>query len=335
MKRHSIQPSFSVLIRDFFCSQLTEQRNLSPQTVASYRDTFRLLLKFAQSKTKKMPSSLSMDDLNAPLILAFLDHLEKKRGNSIRTRNSRLAAIRSFMKYVSLQEPTELPNVQRVLAIPMKKFDRPLLGFLSRDEINAIISTADTATWSGYRDHVLFSVFYNTGARTSEVIGMMVKDVFMNGDKYVRFHGKGRKDRVIPLWKSTAKLLAAWLKFIDMQPEAPVFPNSHGGALTRSGVENRLRTTVRKATLVCPSLHKKKISPHTFRHTTAMHMLQSGIDITTIALWLGHESPATTHMYIEADIRMKQLALAKIDAPRAKKMRYKPTDSIMEFLDSL
>ena len=223
------------------------------------------------------------------MVLDFLDHLETERGNSARTRNLRLTAIRSFMRYASLREPSLLSVAQRVLAIPVKRFDRPVLGYLSRDEITAIIDASDRSTWSGQRDAVLFAVLYNTGARVSEITRLHVADVLLDRASSLLLHGKGRKERVVPLWKSTAAQLRRWLPRIDGNADAPVFPNRAGKPLSRSGVEHQLRGACRKASERYPSLATRRITPHTLRHTTAMHLLQSGVDITVIALWLGHE----------------------------------------------
>ena len=224
------------------------------------------------------PSALTLSDLDAPMVLSFLDHLESERGNSARTRNLRLAAIRSFMRYASLREPTLLPVTQRVLAIPAKCFDRPVLGYLSRGEVTAIINAPDPSTWSGQRDAVLFAVLYNTGARVSEITRLRVDDVLLDRASAVLLHGKGRKERAVPLWKSTAAQLRRWLPRIDRSPDRPVFPNRTGQPLSRSGVEHQLRVACRKASERHPSLATRRISPHTLRHTTAMHLLQSGVD---------------------------------------------------------
>lgn len=328
--------SVATLVQDFFSQRLLAQRNASPQTIASYRDTFRLLLLFVQYHLKKAPSSLSREDLDAPLILAFLEHLEHTRQNSIRTRNARLTAIRSFMHYVALREPTTLPQVQRILAIPMKRFDRPLLGFLSREEMQAIIDAPDGSTRAGQRDQAMFATFYNTGARVSELTGAKIEDISLNGSACIRLHGKGRKERVVPLWRSTAKRLHDWLRHLNPPTRSPVFPNRAGQPMTRAGVEYRLRVAVSKAAARCPSLAHKNVSPHCVRHTTAMHLLQSGVELTTIALWLGHESPSTTHLYIEADLNMKERALEKLQDLKAKKAgRYHASDAVLAFLARL
>lgn len=335
MTTNASQTSFPTLVHDFFCNYLMAQRNMSPQTVASYRDTFRLLLPFAQSRVNQSPCRLNLEDFDAPLILAFLAHLEKDRGNLARTRNARLAAIRSFCRHAAIREPLLLPNSQRILAIPMKRFDRPLLGFLSKPEMEAIIQAPDRSTWNGHRDQVMFSTFYNTGARVSEIIALRIGDAILGDGSYVNIHGKGRKERSIPLWRSTAKRIGEWVRRLDAGPTSPVFPNRNGQPMTRSGVEQRLRMAIRRAKLRCCSLEGKRVSVHTLRHTTAMHLLQSGVDIATIALWLGHESPATTHMYIEADMQMKQRALEKLSEPTVKRVRFRPSDKVLAFLDSL
>src|SRR6266478_3145170 len=294
-------PAFPALLHDFFQRRLVAERGVSAHTIASYRDTFQLLLRYAEQRTGRTPSALTFGDLDAPLVLAFLDHLETRRGNTERTRNLRLTASRSFMPYPSPRDPASLPVAQRVLAISPKRFDRPVLNFLSREEVQALLDAPDRGTWSGHRDAVLFTVLYNTGARVSEVTGLRIADVLLDRAAALHLHGKGRKDRVIPLWKSTAAQLRAWLELIDRSPGAPVFPNRAGNRLSRSGAEQRLQAAISKASQRCPSLAARPISPHTLRHTTAMHLLQSGLDITVIALFLGHEDPATTHMYIEAD----------------------------------
>jgi integrase/recombinase XerD len=327
--------TFPVLLHDFFQRRLIAERGASAHTIASYRDTFQLLLGYAEQRTGRTPSALTLGDLDAPLILAFLDHLETGRGNTERTRNLRLTAVRSFMRYASLRDPASLPVAQRVLAISPKRFDRPVLTFLSREEVQALLDTPDRSTWSGHRDAVLFTVLYNTGARISEVTGLRIADVLLDRAAALHLHGTGRKDRVIPLWKSTAAQLRAWLELIDRSPGAPVFPNRAGNRLSRSGAEQRLQTAISKASQRCPSLAARPISPHTLRHTAAMHLLQSGLDITVIALYLGHEDPATTHLYIEADLAMKEAALQRLDPPAGRPARFKPGDRLLAFLESL
>jgi site-specific recombinase XerD len=333
MSRHSVQ--FSTLLQDFFCQRLINQRNASVCTVAAYRDTFRLLLKYLEQHRKKQPVDVTLADLDAPVILAFLDHLQTARKNSIRTRNSRLAALRSFMKYAATRDPASLPIIQRVLAIPTKRYDRRLLGFLSREEVQAVLEAPDPTTWSGQRDRVMFSLFYNTGARVSEIVALRVGDVSLAGGASVNIRGKGRKERSVPLWKPTAAALKQWMKRIDQSPTSPLLPNTDGAPLTRSGVEYRLKRAVHIAAEKQVTLKNRSISPHTLRHTTAMHLLQSGADLSVIALWLGHESTITTHMYTAADVAMKERALKKLKPIVGKCLRYQPSDKLLKFLEGL
>lgn len=267
-------------------------------------------------------------------MLDFPDHLETERRNCPRTRNLRLTAIRSFMRYASVRDPAALPVAQRVLAIPTKRFDRPILGFLPREEIEALLDAPDRTTWSGQRDAVLFATLYNTGARVSEITTLRVADVLLDRASALHLHGKGRKQRIVPLWKTTASQLRVWLPRIHRSPDAPVFPNRAGGRLSRSGVEHRLRVALSAASKSCPSLAGRPISPHTLRHTTAMHLLQSGVDITVISMWLGHEDPATTHLYIEADLAMKEAALSRLEDPVPKPLRFRPSDRLLASLEA-
>ena len=327
--------AFPALLQDFFQRRLVAQRGASAHTIASYRDAFELFLHYAEQRTRRTPAALTLADLDAPMVLDFLDHLETKRGNSPRTRNLRLTAIRSFLRYASAREPPALPVAQRVLAIPSKRFDRPVLGYLSRAEVAALIDAPDRSTWSGQRDTVLFAVLYNTGARVSEITGLRVADVLLDRASALLLHGKGRKERVVPLWKSTAAQLRTWLPRIDRSPDAPVFPNRAGTSLSRSGVEHQLHVALRKVAERYPSLAARRISPHTLRHTTAMHLLQSGVDITVIALWLGHEDTATTHRYVEADLTMKEAALRRVEDPAPRPIRFTATDRLLAFLEAL
>jgi integrase/recombinase XerD len=335
MSTTEIIPSFASLVREFFCRRLIAQQNASARTVASYRDTFRLLLSFFAESRDRPPTVVTLADLDAPAILAFLDYLEQQRGNSIPTRNVRLAALRSFLKYAAARDPTCLPAVQRVLAIPMKRFQRPILGYLSRAEMAAILVAPDGSNWSGQRDRVLFALMYNTGARVSEAIGLRRVDVTLTPSRTVRINGKGRKQRVIPLWRSTAECLRKWLPRIGQGPDSPLFPNAHGGSLSRSGVEDRLREAVQAAAVKCATLKGRRISPHTLRHTTAMHLLQSGVDLTVIAIWLGHESTETTHLYVEANLAMKEKALSRIEEMPSPPLRFRADDALLRFLEEL
>ncbi len=331
----AVSPSFPTLLQDFFCQRLINQQNASPRTVASYRDSFRLLLRFAQERTKKVPVALTLADLDAPLVLAFLDDLEKSRHNTIRSRNARLAAIRSFLSYAALREPAALPSIQRVLAIPFKRFTSPGIEHLSRDEIAAILDAPDSSTWSGRRDRIMLETSYNTGARVSEIVALSIGDLSMARSASVLIRGKGRKQRTVPLWKRTRGHLREWLRQISSDPAAPLFPNRSGHRLSRSGVEARLRAAVATAGDRCPSLRRRQISPHTLRHTTAMHLLQAGVEITVIALWLGHESITTTHIYMEADLAMKRRALGKLHGPAVTLTRFRPGDRLLQFLEAL
>jgi site-specific recombinase XerD len=335
MTRTSLRPSFAVLLHDFFLRHLMVEKGASSCTVEVYRDAFRLLLAYAEKRLKKQPVDLELADLNPPLLLGFLDSLEKERGNSVRTRNARLAALKSFLRYAGSRDVTSLPDLQPSLAIPVKRCDRPLLGFLSRDELEAVLAACNRGTWSGERDYVLLSVAYNTGARVSELVGLKIEDVELVRGTSVRILGKGRKLRQVPLWKSTAALLRSWLDRIGKDSDGPVFPNRWGRSLTRSAVEKRLRLAVKAASATCPSLEGRRISPHTLRHTTAMHMLQAGVDVTTLALWLGHADPATTHSYVEADLTMKEKALQKLQPPGYHQRRFRPGDRLLAFLDGL
>jgi len=329
-------PSFATLLQRFFAEHLVQHRSVSPRTVAAYRDTFRLLLLFAERHIGKPPATVALADLDAPLVLAFLDHLEAERGNGARTRNARLTAIRSFLSYAAHHDLAALPVIERALAIPVKRFDRPMLGFLSRDDMQAVLDAPDARSWVGQRDRALLTTMYNTGARVSEIIGMRVSDLVLDGARCVHLHGKGRKQRTVPLWRATAALLRAWTRQLGgAAASSPLFPNRGGRAMTRSNVTQRLALCVQAAAADQPHLLGRGISPHTIRHTTAMHLLQSGVDITVIALWLGHESPSTTHMYVEADLAMKERALGRLPPPGIAVPRYQPPDALMRFLQSL
>jgi site-specific recombinase XerD len=276
-----------------------------------------------------------LTDLDAPLILAFLDHLETERKNCVRSRNVRLAAIRSFLRYAALQDPTVLDSIQRVLAIPRKRFDRAPVDYLSRDEVTALLDAPDVTTWSGHRDRVMLLTLYNTGARVSEVTALNVDDYESRQTGTLRIRGKGRKERIVPLWKNTRVELAGWLRRLPTAVGSPLFPSRRGERLTRSGVRTRLDAAAAVACKTCRSLQDHCVSPHLLRHTTAMHLLQSGVDVTVIALWLGHESTATTHMYVEADLAMKKRAIDKIEKPTQSRRKYEPSDRLLAFLEGL
>jgi len=328
-------PSFAALVQAFFAEHLQQQRAMSPRTVAAYRDAFVLFLDFATSRLRKQPTAIRLRDLTPTLILAFLDYLERERGNSVRSRNARLAALRAFLKFAGRRDVTALHVVEQALNVPMKRFERPMVGFLSREEMLAIIGEPGS-NWTTQRDHLLLRMLYNTGARVSEIVAIKVADVVLDGAACVHLHGKGRKQRAVPLWRSTVKQIKAWLKVNpQIEPSSPLLPNRNGQAMTRGNVTQRLALAVKAATTAQPQLAKRRISPHTVRHTTAMHLLQSGVDITVIALWLGHESPVTTHHYVEADLAMKERALARLHEPDVAVRRYRAADSLMEFLKTL
>lgn len=327
-------PSFSRLVQDFFSQRLIKQQNASHHTIASYRDAFRILFSYAEQQLGRQPSGLSLADLDGSFILGFLSHLEEDRGNSIRSRNARLAAIRSFLGFAALQDPGSLGVIHQVQAIPLKRSDRPLFGFLAKEEVQAVIDAPDRSTWSGERDHAMWATFYNTGARVSEVIGLTGSSLDLTR-KACQIIGKGRKERVVPLWKSTLATLSHWRRLTLDDPKAPLFPNRTGQHLSRSGVEDRLKRSVRQATEQCPTLKGKDVSPHTFRHTTAMHLLQSGVDLSVIAIWLGHESIQTTHQYLQADLEVKKKTLASLPSPHLPLPRLVAKKPVMKFLEGL
>jgi site-specific recombinase XerD len=329
-------PSFAALVQAYFAEYLTQQRALSPQTIAAYRDTFVLFLGFAESHLGKSPAAIALADITPELIMAFLDHLERQRHNSVRSRNARLAALRSFLKFAAHRDVSSLQVIERALGVPVKRFERPMFGYLSREEMLAVIGTPGE-TWLSQRDHVLFLLLYNTGARVSEITGVKVGDVVLEeGVACVHLHGKGRKLRSVPLWRSTVKAVRAWLKLNPLFDAASaLLPNRDDHEMSRSNVTKRLVLAVKATVETHPSLAKRRISPHVIRHTTAMHLLQAGVDISVIALWLGHESPVTTHHYVEADLAMKERALARLQEPEAKIQRYRAPDSLIAFLKTL
>ena len=335
MIRGTAPVPFATLVQDFFGQRLVAQTNASPRTVASYRDTMRLFLRYVQAHTAGALVDLTVAIVDAPVVLAFLDHLERERGNSPRTRNARLAALRAFYHYVGHRDPAQLGIVHRVLAIPRKRHDRPVLGYLHAPEMQAVQAAPDLSTWSGRRDHVLFATLYNTGARVSEVAALTANDFAPGPTPTLHLRGKGRKERRVPLWRSTARLLTRWLAAEPGPLDRPLFPNRAGQPMTRSGIAFRLRLAVHAATATCPTLRRRRISPHTLRHTTAMHLLQAGVDITVIALWLGHASPTTTHGYVEADLAMKKRALDTLVEPAHRRVRFQPSRDLLAFLDSL
>ena len=322
-------------LQAFFTSRLIRQRQASPSTIAAYRDTWRLLLGYCSARTGKQPSDLQITDLDAPLIAAFLDHLEHDRGNSARTRNARLAAIHSLFGYAALQHPEHAELIARVLAIPPKRYDKALVTWLAEDELDALLAAPDKTTRAGRRDHAMILLAAQTGLRISELTGLTRSDVRLGTGPHVSCHGKGRKQRITPLTKTTVTVLRAWLAEHHAQPGQPLFPNRTGGRLSRDAVERRLASHLATATQYCPSLKTKNVTAHTLRHTAAMRLLHAGVDTSVIALWLGHEQADTTQIYLHADLALKEKALARTTPPHTKPGRYKPPDQLLAFLEAL
>ena len=326
---------FPTLLEAYFIERLMHQRKASPHTIASYRDTFRLLLGYAQDHLKKAPSKLTTEDMDATFISAFLEHLEKDRNNSARSRNVRLAAIHSFFKYVALNEPRYSALAQRILAIPTKRYERREIAFLTRPEIDVLLEAPDQNIWAGRRDRTLLLLAVQTGLRLSELTGLKCQNVVLANGAHVRCTGKGRKERSTPLRKETVASLRAWLAEYNAPPSAPLFPNAKGGTLSHDGVQYILAKHIATARKKCPSLKDKRVSPHVLRHTAAMELLQHGVDLTVIALWLGHESPETTQVYIHANMELKEKALAKTSSLDCPPSHYRPDDQLLAFLKSL
>jgi len=329
------QASFAPLLEGFFTHRLMQQRQASAHTIASYRDTFRLLLQFVQKQLHKSPSTLAIEDIDAPLVVDFLDEVEKTRGVTARTRNLRLTAIRSFFRYAAFEDPTHAAQIQRVLAIPAKRFTRALVPFLNRQEVDALLAAPDQRTWSGRRDHAFILLAVQTGLRLSELIPLRQEDLNLSSGAHVRVIGKGRKERCTPLSKNTRAVLAAWVREPLRHPAQPLFPNARGGRLSAHGVHYLLAKHVAVATDACPSLKDKRVSPHVLRHTTAMDLLQEGVEQSVIALWLGHESIETTQIYLDANLELKQRILDLTTPPDGKPGRYRPGDRLLAFLKSL
>ena len=322
-------------LQAFFTDRLARQRHASPHTIAAYRDTWRLLLSYASAKTAKQPSQLDLADLDAPLLGAFLDHLERTRGNSPRTRNARLAAVHSMFAYAALQHPEHAETIARVLAIPPKRFDKALVTWLTEAEIAALLTAPDRSTWAGRRDHALILLAAQTGLRISELAGLTTGDVHLGAGAHVSCAGKGRKQRITPLTAATAAVLRIWLAERGGQPGQPLFPTRTGGQLSRDAIEHRLAKHTAAAAARCPSLNAKKVTMHTLRHTAAMRLLQAGTGTSVIALWMGHEQAETTQIYLHADLALKERALARTRPPGARPGRYRPPDKLLAFLEAL
>ncbi len=322
-------------LQAYFTQRLFQQRAASPNTIAAYRTTFRLLLTFTAQRTGTAPNQLDVDDVDAPLIGAFLEHLERDRGNSTTTRNNRLAAIHSLFDYLALQHPEHAASIQRVLAIPTKRTQRHLLTYLTDPEADALLAACDQRSWTGRRDHAMFALALQTGLRISEVAGLTRADVTLTTGAHVHTIGKGRKERRTPLIPTTRAVLHSWLAELRPEPAQPLFPTTTGRHLSRDGIEHRLAQHLAVARQNCPSLNGKTVTMHTLRHTAAMRLLLAGNDITVIALWLGHEHVSTTMIYLHADMTQKQQAIDRTAPLTVKPGRYQPPDALLAFLDSL
>jgi len=322
-------------LQAWFTDRLIAQRNASPHTIAAYRDTLRLLLDYAEGRLGRQPCQLDIAELDAPLIAGFLDHLERQRHNSIRTRNLRLAAIHSLFRYAQHRHPEHAEDIQRVLAIPAKRADRAIVTFLDEGEIQALLDAPDRSTWTGRRDHALLLVAIQTGLRASELTGLRCGDVQLTTGPHVRCVGKGRRNRITPLTPTTTAVLEVWLAERAGNPGDPVFPTARGGRLSRDGLDHRLTKYIDIAAQRCPTLQEKNVTPHTLRHTAAMRLLHAGVDTTVIALWLGHERVETTQIYLHADLALKEQAITRTTPPDTVPGRYKPPDTLLAFLDAL
>jgi site-specific recombinase XerD len=331
MKTHPL----AIHLQRFFTERLATQLRASPNTVTSYRDTFRLLLKYASGHLRRAPTELQVADIDADLIGTFLADIEKTRCNSARSRNTRLAAIRSFFKYVAVNEPQLLHHCQRVLAMPSKRHEKRAIDYLTRAEIEAVIAAPDLSTWHGRRDRALLALVLQTGLRVSELINLSCGDVVLGAGAHVRCMGKGRKERATPIRKDSVKVLRGWLAERGGAETYPLFVSNRGQRFSRDAVERIVRKHVVAAARQCPSLKKKRVTPHVLRHSAAMQLLQNGVDRTVIALWLGHESVETTQMYIHADIQMKEKAMARTKPITAPPDRYRPNDKLLAFLEGL
>ena len=327
--------SLAALLERFFTQRLMQQRHASPHTISSYRDTFRQFLKFAEQRLHTPPSRLAFEEIDAPLIVAFLDDLETRQGVSTRSRNLRLTAIHSLFRYAAFEAPAHSAQIQRVLAIPSKRFTRTLVQFLTRPEVDALLAAPDQRTWSGRRDHAFLLVAVQTGLRLSEMTGLTRADLVLGAGAHVHVIGKGRKERCTPLARSTLAVLNAWLREPQRGDHEVLFPSATGKRLSVHGVQYVLNKHRATASRACPSLRDKRVTVHRLRHTMAMDLLQAGVDRAVIALWLGHESVETTQIYLEATLAMKEQALAKTTPPNGRTSRYRPGDQLLEFLNSL
>jgi integrase/recombinase XerD len=326
---------FAPLCQSFFSQRLMAQRQASPHTIAAYAQTFRLLLTYAQKRLRIPPSKLSLAQLDAVLIGEFLDTLESTRSNGPRSRNARLAALRSFYHYAAMEAPQHMGVIQRVLAIPYKRLTRRLVTHLTRSEVQAVLDSVDKSTWIGRRNHAMFLVAVQTGLRLSELTGLRQKDAVLEAGAHVHCVGKGRKERCTPLAKPTVAVLRAWIKEQGSDESGFLFPSSRGGRLSADAVQHALAQQVSAAQGTCPSLAKKRVTPHVLRHTAAMELLQAGVDRALIAIWLGHEVLDSTQVYLDADLPLKEAILAKMNPPQSKPGGYRPGDQLLSYLKSL
>ena len=327
--------TLATTLQAFFTDRLVRQRQVSPNTLAAYRDTLRLFLVFASAQKRKEPSKLEFNDLDAPLVGAFLDYLEQQRKNGVRTRNARLAAIRSLFRYAALRHPELAALIERVLAIPPKRFERRLVTFLTEPEVNALLAAPDRTTRTGRRDHGLLGLATQSGLRASELIGLRWTDVHLGAGAHVSCLGKGRKQRITPLTTGMVAVMRAWLRESGSQPDQPVFTTYTGKSLSRDALEHRLAKYIEIASANCPTLRQKTVTMHVLRHTAAMRLLLAGVDTSVIALWLGHEQVETTQIYLHADLAIKERALARTNPPNTTPSRYRPSDKLLAFLEVL
>jgi site-specific recombinase XerD len=328
-------PTFPTLLQRFFTQRLMQQKRVSAHTISSYRDTFRLLLRFAQKRLRTSPDRLAFEKIDAPLVSAFLNEMEKTRGVTARTRNLRLTAIRSFFRFAAYEMPTHSAQIQRVLAMPTKRFDRKLIDFLTRPEVDALLDAPDKSTWNGRRDHALLLTTLQTGLRLSEATGLQRQHVTFGTGAHAEVLGKGRKQRAVPLCKPVAEVLKAWIDELNSAQDDIVFPSIRGGRLSADAVARLLKKHVAVASDACPSLKQKKITFHCLRHTTAMDLLHAGVEQTVIALWLGHESIETTQIYLDADLALKEKILARTIPFDSKPGKFRPDDKLLSFLNQL
>jgi site-specific recombinase XerD len=323
------------LLQAFFIERLAKQRQASSHTISAYKTTFSLLLRFARDRLGKAPSHIPLEELDAPLIASFLQHLEGERKNSVRTRNARLAAIHSFFRYIAVLVPHLAEQVKRVLDIPHKRFDRRLVDFLSRPEFEALLAAPDRKTWIGRRDHALLLVAIQTGLRASELTNLRIDQIMPGSHAYIRCTGKGRKERCTPLTRQTMEVLRAWLKERHGVPDDPIFPSYRRGTLSLDALEKIVKKHAATAAKTCPSLHHKRVTPHVLRHTAAMQLRHAGVDLSVIALWLGHESIETTQIYLDADLASREAALSRLAPVDNGYRRYRATDDLLAFLSGL